>query len=467
VVTEGSPKRQRFLGRTISLLLLAFLLGLLGVIAVDLYIEHRQVVGSTRVAALTIATGRRMGAYEAALMRYYEAVAGQPSDRLSLQQALIDARDRFAEALQQFDPYVAGADRATWQSLRERAVALGETVEGTGLADGSPVIGEDRIRALNADLAAIEAIVDKNGLVDLARAERLHTLHGALEAGVLLSMAGASLALLLLWRRQEARAHERDAALEDQLRRALRDLDGFAGRLAHDFRGPLQPILIGSQSIERAAVSDAVRLQAERIARAASRLSRMVDALLQFTRASAAGVFERQGASTTQVNAAVEAIAPELAEMARARGGQLTTDLGPAVTLGCASEVLESLVWNLVDNALKYGVKGGAPPKVTVRTRVEGALSVIEVEDGGPGIPPELHERVFEPFFRGQAAGEGIGLGLSIVGRVVAKLGGRVELRTGEEGGALFRILLPAKSAEAAPGRVTSIDIGAAPRAPA
>src|SRR5262249_53932893 len=144
-----------------------------------------------------------------------------------------------------------------------------------------------------------------------------------------------------------------------------------------------------------------------------------------------------------------------------------TTDLGPAVTLVCDTEVVQSLVWNLVDNALKYGAKEGAPPNVTVRTRVESTFGVIEVEDRGPGIPDELRERVFQPFFRGQAGGEGIGLGLSIVGRVAAKLGGRVELRTGEEGGALFRVLLPATSAEAAHDQVTSSAVAAAPRSPA
>jgi signal transduction histidine kinase len=135
--------------------------------------------------------------------------------------------------------------------------------------------------------------------------------------------------------------------------------------------------------------------------------------------------------------------------------------------LACSPELVQSLVWNLVDNALKYGVKEGAAPDVTVRTRVESALSVIEVEDRGPGIPPELRERVFQPFFRGQPGGEGIGLGLSIVGRVISTLGGRVEVGAGDQGGALFRILLPTKSAEAAPGQVPSSDIGTAPPAPA
>jgi signal transduction histidine kinase len=207
-------------------------------------------------------------------------------------------------------------------------------------------------------------------------------------------------------------------------------------------------------------------MQAELIGRAARRLGRMVETVLQFARASASSGLGPEGAST-HVDAAVESMVPELEGMVRVRRGHLTMDLESGVTLACAAEVVQSLVWNLVDNALKYGAKEGAPPNVAVRTRVEGELGIIEVEDGGPGIPPDLRERVFQPFFRGQARGEGIGLGLAIVARVVEKLGGRVELSDGEEGGALFRLFLPTKSAEAAPGQATRVDVGAAHRAPA
>jgi signal transduction histidine kinase len=398
-------------------------LGFLGVLAVDLFIEQRQVAASTHIAASTISTTRQMGQFEVALERYHAAAAPESLDE-SPWRALVVQRDQLAEAIREFDPYVADDDRATWQGSCRRTLAL----------DGT-----------SSDLAAMARIVDRGGLSELGKAERLHTLHGLLEGSVLFLMGAASLSLLLVWRQQEARARQHDAAVEEQLRRALGQLDAFAGRLAHDLRSPLQPILAGSQSIERAPVPDTVRRQAERIERAAKRLGRLIEAVLQFTRASAIGAPEAQHAHA-HVNAAVEAMAPELDEMAHARGGHVATDLGPDVTLPCSEEVVQSLVWNLVDNALKYGVKEGTPPSVTVRTGVEHDLGVIEVEDRGPGVPPEDRERVFRPLFRGQRGGEGLGLGLSIVDRVVATLGGRVELRSGKEDGALFRILVPIES---------------------
>jgi signal transduction histidine kinase len=437
--TESSAKKQGFLGRTIPLLLLSSLLGFLGVLSVDLYIEQRQVAGSTQVATSIVGIARRMGQFEATLERYHAASAVAVSDQSSSQGALVVARDGLAEAMQRFAPYLCAEDRATWESSSQRVL----TLEGLPLTGKIPVAGvEDRIRALEGDLATLGRIVDHNGMVQLVKAERLHTLHGVLEASTLFALCAVSLSLLLVWRRQEARARQCAAEVEEKLRGAIRDLDNFAGRLAHDLRSPLQPILFDSQCIERAPVPATVRLQAERIERAARRLGRMVEAVLQFTRASAIGGVEREHAHA-HVNSAIEAVMPELDEIAQVRGGHVAADLGPDVTLACADEVVQSLVWNLVDNAIKYGFKEGTPPHVTVRTRVENSLGVIEVEDRGPGVPPELRERVFQPLFRGHTGGEGMGLGLSIVDRVVTTLGGRVEVSAGREDGALFRILVP------------------------
>jgi signal transduction histidine kinase len=277
-------------------------------------------------------------------------------------------------------------------------------------------------------------------LAALASAERLHMLEGTLEAAVLLALAGTSVALLFAWRRQEALARSRDAAIEAHLRRTLEQLDGFAGRVAHDLRSPLTPILAGSMWIEHAPVADAVRAQAERIERAGRRLGRMIDALLQYTRATADGAPE---SARAQVNAAVEEVIADFGELASSRGASLETDLGTPVTIACDPVRVQSIVANLVDNALKYGTAEGAPARVIVRTRLEPPFCVLEVEDNGPGIPPELRERVFEPLFRGQTGGSGIGLGLSIVQRLVAAQHGRIELLAGEQGGARFRVLLP------------------------
>jgi signal transduction histidine kinase len=73
------------------------------------------------------------------------------------------------------------------------------------------------------------------------------------------------------------------------------------------------------------------------------------------------------------------------------------------------------------------------------------------IEDDGEGISPDIRNRVFEPFFTTKKPGEGTGLGLSLVHRIVEEHGGRVEMAESELGGALFRIVLPAAGQREAP----------------
>jgi signal transduction histidine kinase len=429
--------KQRFVGRIIPLVLASFALAFAGVLVIDLYIEHRQIEASTRIAGTTISILSTVSDFRRAVHRFDEAAErGAPEGgalaALQAAQAGLDA------GMQGFTEHIHPEARRDWLALRERIAAL----EGSApLVEGTrPEAFEPRVAAIEDDLSAVNAIVDRRGLAALASAERLHTLEGALEACVLFSLAAASAALLFGWRRQEALARSRDARIEMQLHRTLEELDGFAGRVAHDLRTPLTPILVSSQWIEHAPVTDSVRSQAERIERAARRLGRMIDALLLYTRAGAGGALE---GARTAVNAAIEEIIADFDEPARARRARLEMDFGPPVTVSCAPEVVQSLVANLVDNALKYATTGDAPTRIVVRTRLLPRFCVLEVEDDGPGIPAEQRARVFEPFFRGRQGGPGLGLGLSIVRRLVEAHGGRIEVLSGEHGGALFRILLP------------------------
>jgi signal transduction histidine kinase len=99
-------------------------------------------------------------------------------------------------------------------------------------------------------------------------------------------------------------------------------------------------------------------------------------------------------------------------------------------------------VWtNILDNAADAV---GADGTITVRTRKEGEMVIVEIEDDGPGIPPENLTRVFEPFFTTKAQGEGTGLGLDMVWRIVTEEhNGTVEVQS-EPGCTQFKIALPA-----------------------
>ncbi|MEN9580571.1 MAG: sensory box histidine kinase/response regulator [Pseudomonadota bacterium] len=101
---------------------------------------------------------------------------------------------------------------------------------------------------------------------------------------------------------------------------------------------------------------------------------------------------------------------------------------------------------NLIVNAAQAIRKGGSATqhRITLRTYVDpGGRIVAEVEDTGPGMTPEVRERVFEPFFTTKPPGEGTGLGLYICRDIIQATGGTLELETVPGRGTLFRVILP------------------------
>jgi signal transduction histidine kinase len=92
----------------------------------------------------------------------------------------------------------------------------------------------------------------------------------------------------------------------------------------------------------------------------------------------------------------------------------------------------------LIDNATD-----AATTRVTVRTMVENGAVVVEVADDGPGVPAELRDRIWEPFFTTKAVGQGTGLGLDIARRLIEQHGGELTLSS-VPGNTRFRARLPA-----------------------
>ena len=100
--------------------------------------------------------------------------------------------------------------------------------------------------------------------------------------------------------------------------------------------------------------------------------------------------------------------------------------------------LLEEMIYNLCDNAVKYNQKGG---QVSVSVKKEGEGVCVAVSDTGIGIPDDCRERIFERFYRGQNAGEGgIGIGLALAKEMIERQNGTIRARNRPEGGALFEI---------------------------
>jgi signal transduction histidine kinase len=105
------------------------------------------------------------------------------------------------------------------------------------------------------------------------------------------------------------------------------------------------------------------------------------------------------------------------------------------------SALLRQAVYNLVQNAVEASPPGET---VTVRAWTEGPVFWLSIRDRGPGVPHSMREKIFEPFVttKRDLRTAGMGLGLSLVRRSVQALGGRIEIRDPEGGGAEFRIRL-------------------------
>jgi two-component system sensor histidine kinase TctE len=115
----------------------------------------------------------------------------------------------------------------------------------------------------------------------------------------------------------------------------------------------------------------------------------------------------------------------QLAALADRRRIDLGLEAPVPAWVSAQPALLDALVVNLVDNALRYTPEGG---RVTVGVRTIGDTVEFTVEDNGPGIPAESRERVFERFYRASQSTEGTGLGLAIVREIARGFGATVEL---------------------------------------
>jgi PAS domain S-box-containing protein len=216
----------------------------------------------------------------------------------------------------------------------------------------------------------------------------------------------------------------------------------LVGIVSHDLRSPLNAILLGASSLLMREELDARTVKAvNRIRSSAERATRMVQDLLDFTRARVGQgipvtpgpmdlhVLARHVVDEVQVTYPDRTI--ELMRMGRADGEWDADRLAQAMT-------------NLLVNALKYSPRESA---VTVRTRDAGPEVAFEVHNEGEPIPPDARERLFEPYRRlddGAGGGrESLGLGLYITREIVRAHGGTVEVDSAPERGTTFTVRLP------------------------
>ncbi len=209
-----------------------------------------------------------------------------------------------------------------------------------------------------------------------------------------------------------------------------------ARSLAHELKNPLTPLQMSLETLSDAQAANSPRFaelfreSAPAMREEVERLSRTVDAFARFARLPPSFPVEVDLGAWAEQALSLYGAAP---------GVEREASLQKGLLVQADRDQLAQVLHNLLKNAEEATV--GGTPWVAVRVFAEGPRAVLEVEDAGPGVPPEEREHIFEPHFSRKQRGSGLGLAISR--RIATEHGGQLEVRSGQKGGALFRLLLP------------------------
>jgi signal transduction histidine kinase len=221
---------------------------------------------------------------------------------------------------------------------------------------------------------------------------------------------------------------------------ANRDLDAFAGRIAHDLKNVIAPLPLIARRLREASDTSA-KAAGERVERVALRSMAMLEALLAFARSGRPS----DVSAASSVRAVVADVIEDLRPQAAVADAEVELDLEP-LELGCSPGLLSIVLVNIVGNAFKF-VQGRPVRRVTIRAQRQGQWCAVSVEDTGPGIPSAALSRIFEPFYRVPGShATGTGIGLATVQRIVDAHAGRISVESEPDRGTTFRVWLPLAS---------------------
>ncbi len=254
----------------------------------------------------------------------------------------------------------------------------------------------------------------------------------------------------------ERRVAERTAELSqarDDLAGTVRDLeeakevrDRIFANINHDLRSPLSLVLLSvAEARSTGALGPAGARSLDAIEHGARRVLRMVDELLILAEGRERDV--RLWTALCDLGPMVEAVAEAWKPAARVAGLTLEHDVERGLVARADPNAIERILANLVSNAVKFTPSGGA---IHVSLSSSDGRAVLQVRDNGPGIDPELRQRIFGRFERGadakRSAVSGSGLGLSLVKELTEAHGGTVSVADADGGGSVFRVELPLTS---------------------
>jgi len=237
------------------------------------------------------------------------------------------------------------------------------------------------------------------------------------------------------------------ARIEEQLRHSNSELESFSYSVSHDLRAPLRAISACASllSNESSGLTPLARERLEKIIDAAQRMDTLIRDLLEYARTGRMRVKLGPVPLAPIVRRSIAMFAGRMAA-----GGARVELIEPFAAPVGDPLLLEQILSNLIDNALKY--RGAAPAQVTVSAVRMDEHVQLSVSDNGIGIDPKYHDQIFQVFQRLHAHSEypGTGIGLAIVARAARLMNGTIRVNSAAGEGSTFFVSLPAASDAAA-----------------
>jgi signal transduction histidine kinase len=244
-------------------------------------------------------------------------------------------------------------------------------------------------------------------------------------------------------------SQQRQRALMEDLRSAIRARDEFLSIASHELRTPVTTLALQVEGLTRALrdkgpgpAPEAISRRMDLARRQVDRLSALIATLVDVSRVNAGRVeLARRPADLVEI---VRAAVERLSDDALRAGSSLTFEPAGSITGEFDVSRVDQVATNLLSNAIRYG--RGNP--IVVRAVAAGGRARFSVEDAGIGIAPEQQARIFEQYERAASAADyaGLGLGLWISRRLVEAMGGTISVSSQPGVGSVFAVELPRSS---------------------
>ena len=377
-----------------------------------------------------------------------------PAEMTRIEARLTTVEARIAATLRAYEPWVnQPGERATSEQTRADLLTLKEPITRV-LALSRDNRDEEAQRVMKLasvqfavvgkDFDRLIAINDQGAAASLSR-------FSATRFQLMLVLLGIGLAALVGtaavggWASRQVARREEALTLNARILEARnRELDAFAGRVAHDIRGPLMTITLATDYL--AATVPQQQPTTDVLRRSMSRMEALVDDLLTLARV------ESQVHGRCDPGTVVAQVQEDFGARFAAEKGALRSSVAEA-EIACSEGLLRQALTNLVENAVKYR-RPEAPPEVEISGATIDGEYELRVSDNGAGMSADEAERIFEPLYRSpRVMGlPGTGLGLSIVNRIVEASGGEISVQSALGQGSTFIVHLKLASRQSATG---------------